>query len=340
MHVDALDFPYGAELGAAQFDVHVAVKLFMCDGKISAIWGDSFVSVKWDDGRMSPPVLQGNPMALVQRTGVVRIDPTWGQYAHDHGWTNVPFNAQLEMSNHDRIRVQGLDSFFSIIDPSKPESIPPGNFGPILSSRVDAVPACGFETPIPPTCTNFGTMIMEVEDWVPILPIAKKWTNTIAAYNYTATSVLPNGRFELRHNIDLHNGVRGVLLDAGNNDAQGFANRITTFDPTVMGPGKFNEAFFWTQTLTSQTVSSLVVVSVSVDPNAPPPTNICTDPAAINKGGPLPCVFPSTDPTITFQDVMGVFKRQFINGVAQPVFRFCLSGMMSACFTVPMVPVP
>lgn len=301
LHLDTLDFPYGAELNGTPFPVKVALKLFMCDGSIGAFWGDSFVTVTWDDGRTSAPIVQGNPMQLVTRTGTVLIDPKQGRFAHLHGWTGVPFNARVGFANKDEMTVQGITSFFSIIDPAAPEVAPPGNFGPVLSSRVDIASAA--------THVAFGTMITELESWIPVLPISAPWTSTLAVYNYANGNddPLANGRFEQRFNIDLHSGVRGVLADSGNANKLGFTDRPVTFDPVAMGPGPHNVAFFWTQTVAPETVSSLVVVNVPVTGGAP---LLCTDPLATNVGQPLPCVFPVPVTWVTFPATFQRFGTQ------------------------------
>lgn len=309
LHVDLNDFPYGAELASDLFDVHFTLKLFMCDGTIGAFWGDSFVATVWDatasTGGLTMPVLQGDPHGLKEWKGVVTIDPRKGRYAHPHGWTLVPFNARLTFTNGDGMDVAGFASFFSVIDRSAPEVPPPGGDGPVLSARVDAGAACRNVTPRPANCTSFGTMITEIDNWIPILPIATPWHTKIAVYNYTSNDPLPNGRFEQRFNIDLHAGVRGVLTDSGTADKQGFSGRDVVFDPAVMGPGPHNVAFFWTQTV-AETVSALVVINVPVGTSVPPPL-LCTDPTAPNVGGPAPCLPPIVVPV--WAPITAFFER-------------------------------
>lgn len=285
LHVDALDFPYGAELGADPFEVHFALKLFMCDGRLGAFWGDSFLAITWDaTGGTTMPVMQGDTFALKQWTGKILIDPAKGRFAHRHGWTGVPFNGRIGFSNNDEMTVQGIDSFFSLIDPSAPEVAPPGGFGPVLSTRVDVKSAA--------TGLQFGTMITEIDSWIPLLPIADTWHTILNFYNYTAPPnrfLEPTGRFEQRVNLDLHAGIRGVLTDSAVANKQGIPNRDIVFDPAQLTVGVNTIAEFWTQTLDAETVSSLIVIKVSKAGSAP---LLCEDPTATNVGGPLPCVFP------------------------------------------------
>ena len=184
----------------------------------------------------------------------------------------------------------------------------------MLSERANVGPACAFETPRPSydVCPSFGDMISEIDGWVPLAPISVPWTAPVAVYNYTANSPLPNGRFEQRQDLDLHNGIRGHLVDAGNAGVLGFTNYPVTFDPAVMGPGDHKEAVFWTQTASdASVVSALIVVDVQVDPNAPPPVLICQDPTATNVGGALPCVFaPRPPPPPAWVGAPAFFERQ------------------------------
>ena len=157
----------------------------------------------------------------------------------------------------------------------------------MLSERANVGPACAFETPRPSydVCPSFGDMISEIDGWVPLAPISVPWTAPVAVYNYTANSPLPNGRFEQRQDLDLHNGIRGHLVDAGNAGVLGFTNYPVTFDPAVMGPGDHKEAVFWTQTASdASVVSALIVVDVQVDPNAPPPVLISSGPDRDERG--------------------------------------------------------
>lgn len=176
-------------------------------------------------------------------------------------------------------------SYYSIADTTKPEAVQftageqSGRDYAMVSERANFASACSLQSPRPPytTCPSFGDMITEINDWLPLQPISAPWTTSIAAYNYTANSLLPNGRFEQRQDLDLHNGNRGILVSAGNNDVQGFANRQVTFDPAAMGSGTHKEALFWTQTFaaTGEVASTLVVFDVAVGGSVPPVVDVC-----------------------------------------------------------------
>ena len=302
LHVDP-KFPYGAELGDASFQVPFTLKLYHCDGRITNFDGEAFESIVWDaTGTATRPVMQGDSMGLKQWTGTVTINPknpSQLRFYHPHGWNGVRFRADVNLSNGDLIEENFWNSFYSVSDLSQPEVLEFGGFDTaMLSSRANFGPACAFETPRPQVteCASFGDMITEVDGWMPLAPIAAPFETALAVYNYTAGSPLPNGRFEQRQDLDLHNGVRGVLVDAGSNDVLGFTNRVVTFDPAVMGPGTHKEAFFWTQlSAQNETASSLIVGDVTVDLSAPPILT-CHDQAAPNVGGPLPCLPPVVVP--------------------------------------------
>lgn len=261
VHVD-VQFPYGAEIGIVPFVCPFTLKAFMLDGTIGLFDGDAFKSIIWDaTGTSTPPIMKGDPNSMVPKvwTGKVTIDPQKGRFAHKHGWTITPFFARTSFTNGDIVDVKGFNSFFSIADITQPEVPPPGGFGPILSARVDVNHKN--------EQSKFGTMICEIDDWVPLLPINQAWQSIINFYNYTAppeSGSMPNGRFEQRTDPDLHNGVRGILTDSADCDRNGIPNRSIVFDPKIMGVGKHKVAEFWTQQNPTDHVTSLVVIDVEV----------------------------------------------------------------------------
>lgn len=298
LHVEP-KFPYGAELDGSPFEVPFTLKLYHCDGRITSFDGEGFASVRWDEtlalasltpddtlavAGLTPPIMQGDPHGLKQWTGTVVIDPKQqrnGRFFAPHGWTSVRFQADAVLANGDAFTNEFWESFYSIADLSQPETLsftaaPNGSRDyPIVSERGGFRPACASQIPRPSfaVCGSWGAMVAEINDWLPLEPIAVPWTTSTAVYNYTAESDLPNGRYEQRQDLDLHNGVRGILIDSGDAGLLGFTNRLVTFDPAVMGPGAHKEAIFWTQPFaaTGESASALITVDVVVDPNAPPP---------------------------------------------------------------------
>lgn len=273
IHIDPV-FPYGAEIGAEVFEVPFTLKAFMLDGHIGLFESECMVDIKWNDtGTSTPPTMEGDPNSMIPKTwsGVMTVDTTKGRFRVEHGWRGFDFMARTGFNNGDGpLDVKGFLPMFSVLDLTKDEVPPPGNFGPILSSRVDVSSMTG---------EKFGTMVCEIENWIPLLPISNKWITGLSAYDYaTGTNdSLPNGRFEQRQNLDLHNGVRGLLTDSLNADKQGLSNKPIVFDPAVMNPGVNTIAEFWTQNLNGKTVSALVVIKVNAASGTGVMTSIVPD---------------------------------------------------------------
>lgn len=265
VHMD-VRFPYGAEIGAEPFDVPFTIKAFMLDGRVGGPVSEMGIAVKYDaTGTSTPPVMQGDPTSMVPKvwTGVITIDPQKGRFAHKHGWTHVDFLARTEFTNGDQMDVKAFAPFFSVFDTSVPEDLPPGNFGPILSSRVDVTSKR--------TGAKFGTMVTEIENWIPLLPIDAPWPLLVSFYNYATASddPLSLGRFEESFNVNYHAGIYGVVTDATVADKQG-QTREVVIDPAAMGPGAHNVVFRWAQSIGDEHVSSLVVINTVVGDAVPP----------------------------------------------------------------------
>ena len=185
-------------------------------------------------------------------------------------------------------------SYFSVVDTSVAEAIPPGDYGPIISIR---------DTMFPVSQTNFGDMVLEVEDWLPLLPINTPWFFRVSAYNYTSTApCCPDGLIEQRRDMDFHNGVPGTLIVSDPANQQGFSARTLMLNPATMTKG-LHEGVFWKSTFGSQTIAALLAfsyeVSDSVAPAPPAPVpgpEVCMDPKATNLGKPAPCTFEPLPP--------------------------------------------
>lgn len=300
VHVEP-QYPEDAELGSAPFVVPFTVVMHKCEkpARMGLFYGENIRSVVWDLTKSSVmPDMRNDPAVDTSWTGKATIDPTMGDRfaAPLHGWMSVRFGTRTAFDNGDQMDVSGWQSHFSVIDPTAPERPAPQG-GRIRSARVDIVSHV--------TGTVMGTMVTEYQGPLPLAPIRAPFVVPVSVYNYTASVPLPHGQFEYRHDIDLHHGVRGTLLDAGTADVGGF-NRTVTFDPAVMGPGAHREAAFWTQTLGAETVSSIIVATVTVAGVAPP--LLCTDPLAPNFGGPAPCL-PPIVVTPVWAPVTAFFER-------------------------------
>jgi len=305
VHV-GVKFPSYAEIPTlAPIEVPFKLQLHNCDGALGAFWGDYFAAVLWDDtaatGGLTMPVMQGDPAGLKEWTGKVILDFSDRESDLLHiyhfpgrGWKPVPFRTRLVMANGDTVDTAIWDSVYSMLDPTAPETPAPeqGRPGVTLSARVDVISAR--------TSTNFGEMITEINDYLPLLPITDTWPTIINVYNYTSSTPdrLTHGVFEQRFNMDLHNGVQGAITDTSVANVQGFL-RPVYFDPVVLGGiGTHKVGEFWTQMATdpgngvTETIKSVLAFDVTVG-DGPIVSTTCTDPTAKNFGGVLPCIVPA-----------------------------------------------
>jgi len=296
-------FMYGAEWGDDAVVVPFTLKMFHCAASVTAVYGEGLASVTMDGDTTFP--IKGDPGALLTFTGKATFDPTrpaFKRFHKQHGWTNVRFAASVAFDNGDVGYHNVWMSYFSIVDRSVPEAVPPGDYGPIISIR---------DTVFPVSKTNFGDMVMEVEDWLPLLPINTPWFFRVSAYNYTSTApCCPDGLLEQRRDMDFHNGVPGKIIVSNPANQQGFSTRTLMLDPATMTKGPHKDGLFWKSTFGSETISALLtfsyVVGDSVTPVTPVPPvvpvgpvpELCADPTATNTGQPLPCTFAAPPPAV------------------------------------------
>ena len=300
VHVEP-KFPLYAELGSGTFDVPFTIVTHHLAGRVGMFFGENIAKVKWDEtGTDQMPVMRGDPVGDKSWTGIATIDPKLGgvRAAPAKGWQMVRFGTRTAFDSGAQIDVSGWASYFSVIDPNAEErpSQPTPSRG-IVSTRVDLVS--------PVSGTSIGTMVMEYQDYLPLLPINAPWLTLVSGYNYTGTAET-SGALEQRHNIDFHHGVPGNV-DALTLAGRAGVNRSILFDPAAMGgAGPHRDAIIWRQVLGSESVWALVVYVVSVGDTVPPLPKLCTDPKATNVGQPLPCVYPTPPAVTPFTPFFGV----------------------------------
>lgn len=351
-------FPSYAELTtAAPFDTHFTLKLHNCSGSITQIFGGGFNNVIWDDtGTSTPPVMRGINPGLVQWSGRTTIlfrlhgDQPWLGTLNDlpvHGWIADDWNARALLDNGDEISVQKVDCLYSLLDPTKPEqpASGQGNPGIVHSSRVTVR-----NLKVDPTRpgrtlgdTSFGAMVMEVNDYVPLLPIggdasSTPWKTIVNPYNYTAASALPDGRFMVLEDANLHGMPpppnRGTTLVSDPAGVTGFINRTIIFDPAVMGTGAHKVLTVWRQTAGNENIHAVLSISVPVAAGGVG-VMLCTNSAALNVGRPLPCVFPPPPPpTCTLPQILvnGICVTPDVLSPAVGVFQLLTSGVPTGRF--------
>lgn len=277
-------WPQGAELADQSFTVTFTLKLFHCDAWLTGFYGEGFRDVKLD-GAVIP--FKGDPTKLITLTGSATFDPllpAFGRFHHPHGWTNPRLEASFVFANGDVGYHDFMMSYFSVSDLSETEALPPGNFGPIISIRNTMFPVSG---------TNFGNMVLEVEDWLPLLPIKAPWFFRVSAYNYTSTApCCPNGLLEQRRDMDFHGGIPGTVVLSEPHDQLGVSAKTMVLDPATTTQGTHKDGLFWKSTFNNETVAALLVVTWTAGDSGTPLPQLCTDPKATNVGQPLPCIYP------------------------------------------------
>lgn len=334
--------------------VPFTLKLHNASGKVGVV-GEHVRSVRWDNPSL--PIQGGGPNSLVELTGVAEIDHTLNPVTFPpdlfqfpvHGWADDRIEAVLALDDGRRLDTYAEWPVYSVIDPSAPIKPAPeqGNPGVHLRTRCVMWSADPAQTA--------GEVFTEIADYVPLGPVFAPWNTIANMYNYTAPAGLTFAPevFQIRKDADLHHGVIGTLLRQlviGPAMNKQFIGPIT-LDPADFGSGAHKAMVVWTQplpTVAPSSLSSVIVIPFTVgvgvppptlctDPAAnntgkplpctydPPPVLLCQDPLATNNGGPLPCIYPHV-PVVTWQAEPLFLEQKFIDGVAQPVFKFCVSG--------------
>jgi hypothetical protein len=326
VHVEPL-FPCYAEIGAGSIEVPFTLQLHHFHGQIRGFFGEHIQKVVWEQtGTTTMPAMVGDPEGDLLWNGVATYDITRASNGDDRfvakapGWGYSRFSARAyfgEVPNDNwRADVAGWVPFYSIINPQLPEvpSQPGGSRG-ILSTRVD------YSSPISGP-SGFGTLVNEIQDFMPVQPISAPWLSKYNGYNYTG-SLPTTGAFEQRRDVDFHHGNPGITEALVLADRQGVARTIT-LDPLALGNGLHKEAFIWRQTAGNadpaqiEHVWSLLTFPVTAGASTPPMPELCNDHTAINFGQPLPCVYtPPADPFVAFsptwKHVPGTNRVQILN---------------------------
>lgn len=299
----ACTFPDYAEIAAA-FPVSCTIKLFHTAGTVSGVYSplNQIRDIVYDDtGTSTPPVMRGDPTSMMPRQWNVRFvfDPTMvrptfpPQTTTPHGWFGAQISVVTQYDNGDSQTLDHLRPFYSVLDPTAPET-PMSDEG--LPNGARCSPNNLRRPELSPFGNQMGTVVSEFVGLLPIAPIQTPWHTTGFFYGYASDgqSVFPFGTFELRHDLDVHNGNVGVLTATETfNGLIGLGKRTPiTIDPADLGTGTHKVAALWQQPDgQGNNYTALAVLDVTVGPGIPPPTR-CTDPLATNVGGPLPCVFP------------------------------------------------
>ncbi len=316
VHV-AVSYPlYGEITSVVPFWVPFTLKLHNIAGSIDEFGGPQVSQIVWDaTGNSTPPVMRGSNPGLEQWTGKALIDVTLGQQPwlgaigqlRLHGWSGTFFMARARVDNGDQIDAQLTVSHYDLIDPTTPEvflSPDHGRPGVFLGAQcVVSNNTTGNSQTLGGNA--FGDMIIEVNDYLPLMPITAPWPTIVNFYNYTSSTPLPNpGHFRQRLDSDLHHSVLGLLIEEVASDVNGVPDMPIVIDPATLAgstpplgspPNVHKELFFWTQTNNNETVSAVLTCNVPLGSGVPVPTT-CQDKAALNFGQLLPCVYATPPP--------------------------------------------
>jgi hypothetical protein len=285
VHFD-LTAPFDAEL-TGPIVVPFSVTSFMADALLVIDALEGARDVVWDaTGTSTPPLLRGSvadPNARVW-TGHLTLDPTLPTRWHtDHGWWAPLLIVTEYLDSGDVITLQMIPGFHVILDASAPDT----GGSPFMSSLC---------APAPPAVDGirWGSNLVQTSEILPIGPLSSALHPYIVTQGYGTVGLSP-ATFQQRLDLDLHHGIPGTILFELTQD--GDFNTPITIDPAILMTGPHKMALFRNQhTLDNQEeVDTLLVFTVRAADGVPPPTT-CTDPLALNNGGPLPCVYPTVPP--------------------------------------------
>lgn len=343
-HVD-VTAPIYAELTGAPLRVPFTVKIFHTEGIVSVSLDrqELVTKIEWDDiGEAAYRELPGDPHGLQIHSGHITYDPRRNVGGHgfpDRGWYSPQFEVGTRFTS--RVGVETLQlvrlPFYSMLDPTAPDGSLSGV--PLLIS------SC---YPHSPETPEWGTNYVETGAYIPLMPISTLWRLWMDTTSYGGRD-LGDGAFDQRVDLDLHAGILGRTLSFQPEGGFNGADRAPVLDPAILGAGPHKMAFIWSKPRVhnEEIVSTLLVIDVVVDPNAPPPPLLCQDPKAKNVGQPQPCVYETPPPpppppppqTLVWQSWgLGTWNVSFEREV--DISTGTATGRMRACIGGQCIPIP
>lgn len=321
-HLDCA-FPRDGEIGPDPFQVSCTAKLFHTDGHIGGLWSplQQIRDVVWaETGSATLPVTNGDPMGVKEWKVKFTFVPTAPRTEtfpnvppNPHGWSGLILTLRTEYNNGDRVDLDTLRTFYSMLDPSVKES-KISDEGLLNGTR--CAPNSLRRLELNRSGNQMGVSVSEYVDKLPLGPIQAKFETQGRFYTYAslegidpATFKFPDGAFEHRFGVDIHNGIPGTTVDARTLTSQDNQVKIpVVFDPAVMGSGTKNVVQFWRlPDGQGNDVTALYVINVTVGPGVPdpPPVDVCPNivgvqltvpPGLIVSGG--QCVLPPPPPLV------------------------------------------
>lgn len=279
--------------------------------------------IEWDDiGEQHYRALFGDPTGIKNWPGHITIDPhkdAGGHLFPQKGWYSPQFEVNTFYDTGSNILQLTRLPYYSMLDPTAKDGS--------LSGFPIYIVSC---YPHTFDITEWGTNYVEVDTYLPLLPISTKWplVATSAAYGGHEIGF---GKWQILADFDIHAGKAGRVLDTQLEQNFNGANRAPVLDPATLGPGVHPVAFVWSKPTSDNTreVIALSKFTVTVDPNVPqPPTcvppqvlvgGVCTPPVPV---APAPPVITSTlkagDGVVRGQGVVSALIQVLVDGEKAP----------------------
>lgn len=249
-----------------------AIKLFQFDGEAFFVLDSQelVTKIEWDEtGSETSPRLIGDPSshALKQWTGHLTIDPHRNVGGHGfplRGWYSPQIQVDLKFNSGATITQLFRLPFYSMLDPTAPDGSLSG--APLLI-------ASGY--PHSSATDEWGTNYVEVDNYLPLLPINADWPLIVGTASYGGRNI-GEGFFEHRYDLDLHNDNHGILLSLQYENSFTSANRAPLLSPGIMGPGNHKTALMWSKPTLDEVemVTALLVINTPVGDSVSPTSTI------------------------------------------------------------------
>ncbi len=280
-HVDVQPPLYG-EI-SQNFTVNFTITLFDVDGYVNfGMYGELLNPAVWDTPDGSQPPMVGDPHGVKTFTGHVMVNLSKadgsGNVGFDipkHGWFSVGFSTRTIFTNGYRTDTQSMLAFYSMIDPTAPETQLQGQHLSEIGSFCKATSP--FDTP-PDAIGQWQAALYQA--YVPILsPLTRAVTQPVAQLYGYGTAALPNGIGETRFDMDLHHGNGGTPIAMASGPSLQGVFLPSPFDPAILGPGVHKVAAGWEQNtgagvpgvaVANEEAVAWLVVTVNVGGVVPP----------------------------------------------------------------------
>src|SRR5882672_4421886 len=295
------------------------IVLYHTAGGVGTVWDRGGGYIQFANGVLchqcegaDHPPITGDPMGIVTTPFTWIMVPPDANSPYAHGWFSAAFSMRLYLSNGVIYNATAQLPFYAMADPSKPENNPEcDGCGPMFASRIG---------PSFPGDTGgiWGEPTVFTRDYLPILgPLTAPWTYRIDVAAYAQSGTAPLYDFTARNGMDLHHGIAGIQVSGPVfGDASGNAFFYETLQPSDYATTGTKHALIWKANTGAgsqdfgphEGVAALLVVGYASGTGiTPPPPTTCTDQAATNVGGPIPCTYPPPPPD--WHSITGLLQR-------------------------------